>query len=773
MKRRLLFPIWVLAVSPLITFLVVSGVSAPQVSQPAPKLPASKKAAVADASWAEYGGGADNMRYSPLSQINKTNVQNLEQAWFYPTETPHAFNPVIVDGVMYVLGKQNTIVALDATNGKEVWSHPTEGPPADRGINYWESKDRSDRRLIFTVNDNLQEVNAKTGVTVNTFGNDGKVSLKEGLGRDPKTIARIQSGTPGHVFENMIILGSATGEGFGSPPGDLRAFDVLTGQVRWQFHTIPHPGELGYDTWPKEAWKYIGGVNTWGELTIDTKRGIAYFPTGSPTYDFYGADRWGMNLFSDCLIALDARTGKRLWHFQFVHHDLWDYDATAAPQLLTVRHNGKMVDAVAQATKQGFLYAFDRVSGEPLWPIEERPVPKSDVPGEQSWPTQPFPTKLPPFARQKFEVTDLNPYNDDPADVAHWKEIFAEARLGLFTPPAVGKYLVQIPGNNGGGNWGGTSGDPNGTMYVVSKDAPCLLILSERPQSFGGQNAPTLELQGASVYTQNCESCHGSEREGHIGPSLKTVIKDRGADGVRGIIVNGKGEMPPFRNLSADDVDTLVAYLANPQLGTIPPAAVGGRGGQAGGGGRGPSGGGGGGGGGGRGRGPAAVAARLPFPPGLTRYGTPYGTMTATNGLPAIGPPWSQITAYDLNQGTIKWQIPLGVVPALAAKGITDTGSYWPRGGPMATAGGLLFANSCGDLSVHAYDKDNGKQLWSKEVGACPQGAPASFAIDGRQYVAISTAQRANDNNPANPNTRALKQPDPAGYGYYVFALKK
>jgi quinoprotein glucose dehydrogenase len=764
MKRSLLVPIWAVSGALLITFLVVSGLSAPQANQ------APRQSAPAGASWAEYGGGPENSQYSPLNQINKTNVQNLEQAWFYPTGTPHAFNPVVVDGVMYVLGKQNTLVALDATTGKEVWTHAMDGPAADRGINYWESKDRSDRRLLFTVDNYLQEVNAKTGVTINTFGNDGKVDLKEGLGRDPKTIARIQSGTPGHVFENLIILGSATGEGFGSPPGDLRAYDVLTGKEVWQFHTIPHPGEFGYDTWPKDAWKYEGGVNTWGELAIDTKRGIAYFPTGSPTYDFYGADRWGTNLFSDCLIALDARTGKRLWHFQFVHHDLWDYDAVAAPKLLTVRHNGQMVDAVAQATKQGFLYAFNRVTGEPLWPIDERQVPKSDVPGEQSWPTQPYPTKPPAFARQKFTVADLNPYNDDPADVAHWKQIFAEARNeGVYTPPAVGKYTVEIPGNNGGANWGGTAADPERMMYVISKDAPCLLILSERPQSFGGQNAPTIERQGADVYSQQCESCHGSEREGHIGPALQTVIKDRGATATRNVIVNGKGEMPPFKSLSADDVDSLIAFLTNPQLGSGPAPAAG-RGGPGGGG---QAQGGQAGGGRGRGRGPAPVAARLPFPPGLTRYSTPYGTMTATNGLPAIAPPWSQITAYDLNEGTIKWQIPLGNVPALAAKGITDTGSYWPRGGPMSTAGGLLFANSCGDLTVHAYDKDTGKQLWSKEVGACPQGIPSSFEVGGRQYIAISTAQRANDNNPANPNTLAVKQPSPAGYGYYVFALKK
>src|SRR6188768_4362943 len=279
-----------------------------------------------------------------------------------------------------------------------------------RGMNYWESKDGKDRRLIFAMNDYLQEINADTGQAVSQFGRGGVVDLREGLGRDPATIGRIQSGTPGRVFENLVLLGSATGEGYMSPPGDLRAFDILTGKLVWQFHTVPHPGEFGYDTWPEHAYKYVGGVNTWGEITVYAKRGIAYFPIGSPTYDFYGADRRGANLFGSSLIALDARTGKRLWHFQMVHHDLWDFDGNAAPQLTTITRDGKRIDVVALAGKTGFLYVFDRVTGTPIWPMEERPVPRSDMPGEQSWPTQPFPTNPPPFSRQAFTVNDINPH---------------------------------------------------------------------------------------------------------------------------------------------------------------------------------------------------------------------------------------------------------------------------------------------------------------------------------------------------------------------------
>jgi quinoprotein glucose dehydrogenase len=334
-------------------------------------------------SWRQYGGGPDQSKYVELSQITKSNVNQLEIAWVYPASPgglASMFNPVIVDNVMYVLGSNSSLVALDATTGKEIWIHANLSGINKRGINYWESKDRKDRRLLFCMNNTLQAIDATTGKSILTFGDNGSVSLREGLDRDPATIGRVQSTTPGAIFENLILLGSSPGEGYFSAPGHLRAYDVVTGKLAWIFHTIPLPGEFGYDTWPKDAYKYVGGVNTWGEITVDEKRGIAYFPLGSPTYDYYGADRVGSDLFGNCLLALDARTGKRLWHFQTVHHDLWDYDLCAAPQLITVDHHGKKIDAVAVATKQGLLFVFDRVTGEPLWPIEERPVPVSEMP---------------------------------------------------------------------------------------------------------------------------------------------------------------------------------------------------------------------------------------------------------------------------------------------------------------------------------------------------------------------------------------------------------
>ncbi len=681
--------------------------------------------------WSDFGGTADSMQYSALKQINKKNVNRLEVAWTHltPGGPRSPFSPLIVDSVMYVMGAGPSILALDATTGKQIWSHPVvNGTPTSRGINYWESKDRSDRRLIFSVDSYLQEVNARTGVTINTFGNDGRVNLREGLGRDPKAMGQVQSGSPGHVFENLIILGSAPGEIYADPPGDLRAYDVLTGKSVWTFHTIPHPGEYGYETWPPDAWKYSGGVNTWSEFAIDEKRGIAYFPLGSPTYDLYGADRIGANLFGNCLLALDVRTGKRVWHFQTIHHDLWDYDLVTGPKLLTVRHDGKMVDVVAQPGKTGFLYVFNRVTGEPLWPIEERPVPKSDVPGEQSWPTQPYPTKPPAFGMQKFGADQINPYLSA-ADKAVVLDVMAKARNeGIFTPPVVDRTQISVPGAHGSGNWGAAAGDPaTGMVYVRAWNGPDTRVLSERGPSM--QQGGSL---GAVLYSRTCYECHGPDRANLPVPAN---VK---ADVVRETVRNGKGQMPPIaeKALSAEDLNAIIAYLGNP-------AGAGGRAGQP------------------------VRPVRPPRPPppqGQTRYWGPYGNPWTLSGLPAIAPPWTELVAYDLNEGTIKWRTPLGTSPALSARGIRDTGSVRPRGGPIVTAGGLLFVGSGGDGYVHAFDKDTGKSLWETTIDGNPDGIPAVYEVDGRQYLAFY----ATGGDREGAVTRATK---PEAQGYYVFAL--
>ena len=701
--------------------------------------------------WSEYGGSSDSSQYSSLTQINKSNVTQLQQAWFYPVpdrQSSFSFSPIVVDKVMYVLGPQNAIVALDATTGKPIWSHiPEGGSPGNRGINYWESKDRSDRRLIFAAGGALRAIDARTGQVIKTFGDNGSVAMRVG----PLRPLGGPSGTPGRVFENLFLTGSTTGEGYGSAPGDVRAFDILTGKLVWTFHTIPHPGEYGYDTWPEGAYKWAGGANTWGEISVDTRRGIAYFPLGSPTHDMYGGDRLGDNLFGNSLLALDARSGKRLWHFQTVHHDTWDYDLTTAPKLLTVRHGGKTVDVVAQPTKTGFLFVFDRVTGTPLWPIEERAVPITDVPGEVLSPTQPFPTKPPPFTRHEFGIEDINPYLDEP-ERERIREIVKNARNeGLFTPQTLSREQLSVTGEFGGSNWGGAAVDQaTGWLYVRSTDMPTLHKL--RAPGIGVGNTP--QARGRALYQSSCESCHDVADQAGIrayGGGGVINIAALGADRVKTTIRNGVGAMPAHSEtmINAEQLEWLTAYLLNP-------AAAAGRGGGAGGGGGAPP-----------PRNPA-----LPFVEGLIRYTGPLGSvLRANNGLVSISPPWASIVAYDLNEGVIKWRVPLGIVRSLAEKGIKDTGNPQRiyRNGIVATAGGLIFIGTNGDGYVRAFDKTTGKVLWEHDLNANPEGIPAVYEVDGREYVAFCASHYAS----LEPGNTAIFQGRIENQGYYVFALPK
>jgi len=586
------------------------------------------------ATWSQYLGGADSSQYSSLKQINKSNVAKLEVAWTYPTGPgTFIFDPIVVDGVMYVLAQNNSIVALDAGTGKELWVHPNTGAVGSRGMNFWESRDRSDRRLFFINAGFLTAIDARTGKTINSFGDNGRTDLRNGLDRDPGRA--LQTNNPGRVFENLIITPLPAGSAsYDSTPADIHAYDVLTGKLAWMFHVIPHPGEFGYDTWPPDAWKTVGGVHNWNEMTIDEKRGIAFIPLGTSRYDFYGANRKGNNLFANSLLALDARTGKRLWHFQLVHHDLWDYDIPVAPKLLTVKHNGKSEDVVAQATKFGFLFVFDRVTGEPLWPIEERPVPQSDVPGEWSSPTQPFPTKPPAFARQSFTEKDINPFATE-AEQAAIRELLGNSRNeGLFTPPSL-RGSISAPGHNGGANWGMVAVDPGkGFLYVITKEHPTLDKLQLPGQGRGGR---------------------------------------------------GRGPTAP-------------APVPVPD--------------------------------------PAAPAPADSF----TRYNSPVNFISQSSGLSAINPPWSTLTAYDLNSGTIRWQVPNGGVLALEQEGHRGTGARDPRGGPVVTAGGLIFAATASDHKIRAYDEDTGKVLWEYDTPTGSDGVPAVYEIGGREYIAFCVA---------------------------------
>lgn len=706
--------------------------------------------------WKDYLGGSDSAQYSSLTEINKSNVTGLQMQWFFPAgenNPEFGFNPIAIDDVMYVLGKKDAITAVDMKSGRALWSHDVGTDlMLGRGINYWEDKTRNDRRLIYSSDNCLREVNASNGEQITTFGKNGCVDLREGLGRDVNNIHLIQSFSPGRVFENLVILGSATGEEYGSPPGDLRAYDVKTGKQVWIFHTIPHPGEPGYETWPPDAWKTTGGANNWAGMTVDMKTGVLYASIGAPTYDFYGADRKGANLYSDSLLALDARTGKLLWHFQFVHHDLWDYDAVTSPKLVTLHHGGKTLEVVAQATKQGFLFVFDRTTGKPVWPIEERSVPKTDMHGEEASPTQPFPTSPPPFARQKFTAADINTYFEDPKEREQLVQMVSKARNeGLFTPPGLGD-TVQMPGNAGGANWGGAAVDMStGTLFVQSKDAPTMLRLEPKPPKVNLATLGSPIDQGKYVYATNCLKCHGAELHGQppMIPSLEGAIQKYGTDHIRNVLQRGAPPMPAFNDLSTPEVDALLAYLANPGAAKTSKME-------------------------------AAWATSgidlKSIDSGPERYWSGYGYLISKSGMPDITPPWTTITAYDLNNGTIKYQISVGEFPSLVAKGIRHTGATL-RGGIVVTAGGLIIAGTQEDHKLWIFDKDSGKILFQKELPAAPNGVPSVFEANGREYIVICAKSEKSHpvdvvdarNSPKETTTTTGTN----SQGYYVFALPK
>jgi quinoprotein glucose dehydrogenase len=694
-----------------------------------------------DIGWKEYLGGPSSSHFSPAKQITPRNITKLDVAWSYPTgdDTTYSFSPLVVDDMAYVAAQSGALVALDATTGKQLWVHtfPTAGGApsrfggiaGQRGANYWESKDRSDRRILVSSGGFLQAIDARTGKLVDSFADHGKLDLKIGLDRGDRALS---SRSAGRVFENIIILGSATGEGYLAPPGDIRAFDVVTGKLLWVFHTIPRPGEEGYDSWPKDAYKYMGGVDVWGEITVDEKRGIAYFPVASAKYELYGGDRPGNNLYADCILALDARTGKELWHYQTIHHDVWDYDPDAAPQLVTVKHDGRTVDAVALASKNNFLYVFDRVTGKPLWPIEERPVPQSDTPGEITSKTQPFPTVVPPFGRQGMTADDMYTGFMRPEDIQWWKDRLAKARTGFYMPPALGVDTINMPSVNGGALFFSTGADAaTGTVYVLGKNMPSIVKLvpagestsantgglvpartRNTPAPLARLGAPTPEQLGRGVYEQNCQFCHGPELKGDRGPALTTTVSRLGLDGTQTVITKGRATMPPFATMDPQALSNLMSFLKEPSLAPVGTAATGR---QA------------------MGRAPSEP----PYPDDVqgppSRYKTGYG-----NEAYIVKPPWSTITAYDLNTGKIKWQTPYGDLPQ-AGPSDTLRGNVYPKSGFVITAGELvMFAGN--DSKLYAVDSATGKIVFSKDLPNGSQGVPAVYEVNGREFILVGVS---------------------------------
>ncbi len=620
--------------------------------------------------WQTYGGGGHSSQYSALAEIDKSNVAQLEVAWSFPVgERSFVFNPIVVDGVMYVLARDNEIVALDAATGRERWARPHDGAVTARGINYWQSENGNDRRLLYLNAGMLTALNARTGEIIESFGKAGHVDLRDGLARDGWDVTNVRplhTSNPGRVIGNLMVVSlPAQGAGYASTPGDVQAYDVVTGELQWVFHSIPHEGEFGYDSWPKGAQATAGGVHNWSEITVDEENGIVFIPFGTARYDFFGGNRQGNNLYANSLVALDARNGRRLWHQQLVHHDLWDYDLPQAPKLLTIRDGRRQREVVAQATKHGFLFVFDRKSGEPVWPIEERRVPPSDVPGEFTSPTQPFPTKPAPFARQTFTESDINAHLPEAEKEVLRQKLRYARNEGLFTPPSF-QGSIGMPGHNGGANWGGAAVDPiNGELYIVSKNLPVMLRVE----------GPTTEE-----------------------PSARTV--------------NGPVVTP----------EQAAAALA---------------------------------------------AAKAAAAQGPVRYSVPYDFLRSpTNGMGAMGPPWSEITAYDLNTGEIKWRKPHGGVLGIGA----DVGAHFPRGAPLVTAGGLVFAATAQDRQLRAYDRDSGDVLWSYTLPGGSEGIPATYELGGRQYLAVPVAAGAGLFAPLldpAPNAPPLER------AYIVFALPR
>ncbi len=655
------------------------------------------------AGWRTYQGDEGSNQYSSLDQINRSNVDRLEVAWTYHTgdkrvDPPSTIetNPIIVDGVLYGASPMVKIFAVDAATGEERWMFdPYKGKRprgVNRGVMYWEGADGEDRRILFTASNYLYALDAGTGTLVQSFGDSGRVDLREGLSRDIGE-APIYVTSPGRIYQDILVLGSTTSEGPGpAAPGDIRAFNVTTGEQVWNFHTIPHPGEKGYETWPEDAWKSVGGANAWAGLSLDEERGIAYVPTGSASFDFYGGNRPGKNLFSTSILALDATTGEYIWHFQTVRHNIWDYDIPAPPNLVTVEHEGEMVDAVAQITKTGHVFLLDRETGEPLFPVEERQVPRSDLKGEQAYPTQPIPTRPPAFARQGYTKDLLPDYSDTAYEEA--LERFEKVRSdGIFTPPSE-QGTVIFPGFNGGGEWGGASFDPeSGILYVNAQELPWILTMVQTDRH--------AESAGEMLYRAHCATCHGLDRRGEppTYPSLIDIGERREDAYIREVVTNGQGSMPSFGHLSEEEVDAVNAYVT----GDRQPAG-----------------------------GDMEVAA-----PSYPYRHTGWNKWKTSNGYPAVDPPWGTLNAIDLNDGTIVWKVPHGVHPELLEKGMPPTGTE-NFGGPVATAGGLVFIGGTKDERFRAYDKKTGEVLWEYQLPAGGYATPSVYEVDGKQYVVIA-----------------------------------
>lgn len=682
---------------------------------------AACKQPVHHTTWEVYGGSKQNLHYSTLAQIDTSNVAQLQVAWTFHTGDADTAkfsqiqcNPIIIDSVMYVTSPTLRLFALHAATGKKIWEFNPDSLYRNssvyhfilnnnRGVTYW-TDGQGDQRIFFVASSFLHCLDARTGKLITNFGREGRLDLHEGLDRDVKDLF-ITATSPGIVYRDLYILGSRVDEGPAAAPGHIRAFDVRTGKLQWIFHTIPRPGEDGYETWDDPAaWQHIGGANSWSGFSLDERRGILFAPTGSASFDFYGGKRTGQNLFANCLLALDAATGKRIWHYQFIHHDVWDRDLPCPPALVTVRKDGKRIDAVAQVTKHGMIWLFDRETGKPLHPVYEMPVDTATLlTGEKLWPAQPISLFSKPFVRQHLGPGDLNPYLPD-SSLAQLKKELQGYRYGpLFIPPGR-TTAVQLPGFDGGAEWGGPAVDPEtGLLYVNANEMGWLVTIRDIQPAVSKME--TVEQAGLRLYGRHCVSCHGGNRKGSGNyPSLLGIDQKYTTSEALQLINTGRRMMPSFRHLAEEEKKAITAYL----LGTRE----------------------------------TKEQFKAPLQSADTFLNLPYGItgyykFLAPDGYPAIAPPWGTLTAIDLNTGEHVWKTTLGKYPELTAKGAPPTGTE-NYGGSVVTAGGLLFIAAARDGKIRAFHKRTGQLLWEYALPAPGFATPAVYTIGGKQFLVIA-----------------------------------